>query len=313
MRSNDLVRQPTVERAPQPDQTQGMVREAEASKARVLEMQGRTPTLLLNVDNFDQIESNHFMQTVIMDEDYLIVAAHVDEVLERRIRNGEFIDFACLLPQDRVQMQQDNRVELVNHNGHLSCAPVAETTAAAIGPFQKWEQAFCVFSNIYTRQFPQRVAELIQYNHVIHTAAITYAWNNVYAYDIDFRSHMARHPQRYWNVILQQAWNLRLKDRQDSDRRGGSGYNSGKKCDICWMYNRGKCTYGDRCKFDHKCGICGKYRHRAHICHRGSRDWDKDANKKYDKFDRNDRRDRHRKDRDYTQGGGNAVKVGGHK
>ena len=26
---------------------------------------------------------------------------------------------------------------------------------------------------------------------------------------------MARHPQRSWSVILQQAWNLRLKDRHD--------------------------------------------------------------------------------------------------
>ena len=123
VRNVSLVRQPAVMRAAErtpPDQTQGIVCEVEASKARVLEMQGR-PASILNVDNSEQFESTHFMQTAIMDEDYLIVAAHVDKVLERRIRNGEFIDFARLLPRDRVQMQQDNRVELVNHNGHLSC------------------------------------------------------------------------------------------------------------------------------------------------------------------------------------------------
>ena len=128
-------------------------------------------------------------------------------------------------------------------------------------------------------------------------------------YDIDFRLH--RHLQRSWNVILQQAWNLRLKDRQDSDRRGGgSDYPSGKKHDICWMFNRGKCTYGDRCKFDHKCRICGKFGHGAHICRRGGGDWDKDATKKIDKYDRRDRKDR---DRDYAQAGSGVAKVGGQK
>ena len=125
--------------------------------------------------------------------DYLIVAAHVDENLERRIRNGEFIDFSRLLPRDRVLMQQDNRIELINRDGHLSCAPISDGGSAFnITSFHRWEQAFRVLSNIYTRQYPHRAAELIQYNHVIHTASMTYSWNNVYAYDIDFRLHMSK-------------------------------------------------------------------------------------------------------------------------
>ena len=164
---------------------------------------------------------NQFMRMAIMDEDYLIVTAHVDESMERRIRNGDYIDFARLIPRDRVQMQQDNRIELINMNGHLSCTPVLDNVVGNISSFARWEQAFRVYSNIYTRQFPQRASELIQYNHVIHTTAMTYAWNNVYAYNINFRLHMSRHPQRSWSVILQQAWNLRLKDRhrEDVDRR----------------------------------------------------------------------------------------------
>ena len=161
---------------------------------------------------------NQFMRTTIMDEDYLIVAAHVDECLECQIRNGEFVDFTRLLRRHHVQMQQDNRIELVNVNGHLSCTAMSANSSNnefSISSFARWEQAYRVFSNIHMRQFPQRAAELIQYNHVIHTAAMTYAWNNVYAYDIDFRLHMARNPQRSWSVILQQVWNLRLKDRND--------------------------------------------------------------------------------------------------
>ena len=145
-----------------------------------------------------------------MDEDYLTVTAHVDEGLECRIRSGEFVDFAWLLSRDWVQMQQDNRIELINQNRHLSCAPVSMNSAGSgsdflINSFAHWEQAFRVCSNIYTRQYPHPASELIQCNHVIHTASLTYTWSNIYAYKINFRLHMVRHPQRSWSMILQQA------------------------------------------------------------------------------------------------------------
>ena len=203
------------------------------------------------------------MRTAIMDEDYLIVAAHVDEGLERQVRNGEYIDFARLLPRHHVQMQQDNRIQLINQDGQLSCTPASSINSGdlIINSFARWEQAFRVFSNIYTRQFLHRAAKLIQYNHVIHTASLTFSWGNVYTYDIDFRLHMARHPLRSWLVILQQAWNLRLKDRHEGggDRRSSFGMGSGKKKDICFRFNAGKCSYSSRCKFDHRCAICNKW------------------------------------------------------
>ena len=331
-RPNIPPEQPSME-----EEVSKMIREAEANKAsRIVDPQGMSRFLgqpqevseRVNERNVDQANltqmdgfnsgqpgnmvlfaPNQFVRTAMMDEDYLIVAAHVDESLERRIRNGEYIDFARLLPRDRVQMQQDNRIELINQNGHLSCTTVSNNGSHgefSIGSFARWEQAFRVFSNIYTRQYPQRAAELIQYNHVIHTASMSYHWSNVYAYDIDFRLHMSRHPQRSWSVILQQAWNLRLKDRhENNDRRlcghassGGSG-SSSKRKDICFRFNVGKCTYGARCKFDHRCGICGKLGHGAHNCRRVN-DWPHDKHdKKYDWKDQGDRK----RDRDHRPPG----------
>ena len=52
---------------------------------------------------------------------------------------------------------------------------------------------------------PQRAAELIQYGNDIHTASMTYTWNNVYLYDKEFQLHIARHPMRSWGVMLQHA------------------------------------------------------------------------------------------------------------
>ena len=74
-----------------------------------------------------------------------------------------------------------------------------------------------MYSNILTAKFPSKASELLQYNHVIHTASVTYHWENVYAYDREFRQHISRHPARSWVVILQQAWTMLLKDRLCSD------------------------------------------------------------------------------------------------
>ena len=130
-----------------------------------------------------------------------------------------------------------------------------------------------VGKTIYTRRYPERATELIQYNHIIHTAALTYVWENVYLYDRDFRLHLSRYPHRSWSVILQQAWTMRLKDRNrnkgnSGNKNGGGSSRSKKGRDICWRYNTGRCTFGTSCKFDHHCAICNKFGHGAHICHK---------------------------------------------
>ena len=56
-------------------------------------------------------------------------------------------------------------------------------------------EAFRIFSDVYTRAFPDRAAELIQYNHVIHSISLSYTWENVYSYDKEFRMHLSKHPE----------------------------------------------------------------------------------------------------------------------
>ena len=114
----------------------------------------------------------------MVDGNYLVVGNYVDEGIRQRIEDGEYIDFARLLPSDHLAIEEDNRMEIVNRNGKT------------------------YFSNIYTRRYPGRASELIQYNHIIHTAALLYTWDNVYMYDRDFRLHISRYPHRSWAVIL---------------------------------------------------------------------------------------------------------------
>ena len=142
--------------------------------------------------------------------------------------------------------------------------------------YYKWEQVFRVYSNILTSRLPGKSTELIQYNHTIHTASVSYIWENVYAYDREFRQHIGRYPTRPWNVILQQAWTMLLKDRLKNEntyfQRGhfnSGGKQSKKDTEPCRSFNKGRCTFGLSCRYDHRCSVekCGKFGHGAHICH----------------------------------------------
>ena len=123
--------------------------------------------------------------------------------------NGEYVDFARLLPRDRLATVDNQRMELVNHNGHAYYVPAIDRDSNnSITSFNRWELAFRVFCDVYLRHHPARTAELIQYNHIIQVASLTYQWDNVYRYDREFHLHIAQNPGQSWGIILQQAWSV---------------------------------------------------------------------------------------------------------
>ena len=284
------------------DRAEQIICQSEAMKAKILPVPGKDRNLFPQQVNFDL--ENDFIHSAMVDEDYQVVAAHVDESLMRNIKLGEYIDFARLLPTDRILAEDNSRLEIVNKDGRTYFVPANSKELGSISSFFKWEQAFRVFSNIYTAKYPQKAVELIQYNHLINMASMTFTWENVYMYDKDYRMHLSRHPYRSWAIILQQAWTVRLKDRLRTNNGNGAGFTSGRngskgRKDICWRYNNGKCTYGSTCKFDHKCSVCLHFGHGMYNCRRangGSKtesQRDKYYNKHHDREDRNRKWDKH--------------------
>ena len=240
-----------------------MIRNAEKSKARIFAAPGK---------DYKQIVS----PTAIVDKGYIVVSAHLDENMIRNISCGEYVDFGKLIPHDRVMDQDDDRYEMIVKNGKTFWVPASNSQSVNIGSFSRWEQAYHVFSNIYCKANPSRAAELIEYNHIIHTAALTFVWDNVYMYDKEFRLHMLKFPHRSWAMILQQAWTLRLKDRLSigfNHSNNASGvHGQGKISEPCRRFNRGKCNFGTSCKYDHKCSYCFKFGHGAVNCRKAMSD-----------------------------------------
>ena len=77
-------------------------------------------TLVERTGNQEIGQGNQGLMHYEMDESYLVVGNYIEEGLRSRIENGEYVDFARLLPRDR-----DNRMELVNKNGHTYFVPAS--------------------------------------------------------------------------------------------------------------------------------------------------------------------------------------------
>ena len=237
-----------------------LIREAEKSKARMHEVPGKLPQFI-NKDHA-------FIHSALVDQNYLTVASHISKSLKEKIQGFEYVDFSKLLPRDKVIDEDDDRMTWVNKGGFPMMVPASDREATgAITSITKWDQAFRVYSDILTTRHPNKINELLQYSHVISTAAQSYTWTNVYSYDRAFRIHISEYPARSWGVILQQAWNMRLVDK--IKKEGGGTYTQGtgsNKQDHCRRFQRGKCTYGLNCIYEHRCTICKKWGHGAHIC-----------------------------------------------
>ena len=70
--------------------------------------------------------------------------AHVNAVTLNKILSGDYVDFAKLLPRDKVLQEEDQRLEVMVRGGHTYWVPASDRENVVISGFSKWEQAFRV-------------------------------------------------------------------------------------------------------------------------------------------------------------------------
>ena len=156
----------------------------------------------LNKDGFEGDRPHYnldinkeYVHSAMVDESYQLVASHLDQGVISKIIDHEYVDFGRLVPKDRVMTADDSRYEMIICDGKTYWIPASNNEATSISNYNRWEQAFRVYSDIYMRAHPHRASELVQYSHIIHTAAQTYTWDNVYMYDKDFRLQFSQAPE----------------------------------------------------------------------------------------------------------------------
>ena len=109
---------------------------------------------------------SNFEFITLMDQDYSLVGNHLDDQTCQKIIRGDHVDFCRLLPKERISHEdKGSKMELVIKNGKTFWSLVSDSVA--ITSFGRWEQAFRIYSNIYTKAHPQKSTQLIQYNHVM--------------------------------------------------------------------------------------------------------------------------------------------------
>ena len=159
-----------------------MVRDAERSKARLLEVPSE-------YDHLASLQLNISM----MDQDYQMLDSHVEDQLKKKILCFKYVDLSKLLMRNKGSgvRETEQRLEIINRNGMMYFSPVSDRDAVNISSYNKWEKAFRVYSNILTTKYPEKAPELLQYGHIIQTASVSYVWDNVYAYNREFRHHIS--------------------------------------------------------------------------------------------------------------------------
>ena len=95
------------------------------------------------------------LHSVITDEGYLQVAAHIEHNLCEKILRFEYVDFSKFLPHDRLIQQDDHRLAFINKDGVPYLVPAGDTSKdTQISGYVGWDQAFRVYSEIITSKYP---------------------------------------------------------------------------------------------------------------------------------------------------------------
>ena len=79
-----------------------MIREVDSTKSCMVAAKGTYGTAFQD-----------FLKTAYVDEKYMLMGSHLDENICKKIINHEYVDFAKLLPRDRVGLEEDQCMELV--------------------------------------------------------------------------------------------------------------------------------------------------------------------------------------------------------
>ena len=194
--------------------------------------------------------------------------AHVPLQLRTQIQHHVFVDYHKLLADPMLPFKSTAFV--LQKNSETGIPEWQETTTTKeIPSYEVWARAFRTYAAIYLMAHPQRSVELLKYQALIHTASLRYEWNSVLAYDFYFRQSMAKDPSKSWGMTDTQLYTdcFTKKGLPKVDKVSHS-HTPQKFQQPCYDFNKGSCKW-KKCRYQHKCSVCGKPTHPAMKCCQG--------------------------------------------
>lgn len=151
-----------------------------------------------------------------------------------------------------------------------------DTPEKRFGPLQ-WSKGFTRYALIRGEDEPWLYREMMIYLNIVNTMAADNSWTLALEYDRNFRQNrgapsvvksellLKEYPwgKTHLKSYMDAALALQLKKiaptKRRSEEQGGASGSSGEKRffqgnqqeKICINYTRGRCSYGDRCKYKH--------------------------------------------------------------
>ena len=209
-----------------------------------------------------------------------ILAKHVPDNIKRGIWANKYVDFHYLVESDPTE---EVVYQFVASSSNAVTLKPAKPKSK-LDCWAAWNKAFCMFTEIYCMKYPDRSIKLLQYSGHLNNLARKFPFNQVYAYDKEFRAELEWFSERPWDQIDLQLWSLTLHGihtmphqgnlqqyhfKRQQQQQQGWKTQQGKSPDNqyrnCFDHNRGGCNHPS-CIFPHVCGRCGSPAHTTQFC-----------------------------------------------
>lgn len=192
------------------------------------------------------------------------VSTHTPMKIKERVWAGEFIEFALLLKSAREIDNEITGGELTVREGQLS---VTHKKLPAIKNIDNWTTAFTIFASIILEKWPNKGLELFKYLSTVRMAAKRGYFEGWVSYDEQYRLRKVHMPTSSWSKVDYELWMLYVSTPSSGSSSNSAGFarssqiyvkgqEQGHKLVTCKFFNNGRCQYGFKCKFAHKCSKC---------------------------------------------------------
>ena len=127
------------------------------------------------------------------------LASHLTKTMTTAITNGEYVDFATLLPISCLLEEARNSQLHLQVGAQGVTIPLPATSKCPkITSIEKWLDAFAIFSSVQVSIHLSRTATLIAYQQLIRDAARKFPGMAWYVYNVEFRRRASHNLSLNW-------------------------------------------------------------------------------------------------------------------
>ena len=201
------------------------------------------------------------------------LASHLTKTTSSAITNGEYVDFATLLPMTSLLTDTiHSHLNLKVGDQGLTIPLPSSSKRPKITSIDRWLDAFAIYFAVIVSVYPSRAADLIAYQQLIRDAARKFPGMAWYVYDVEFRRRASHNLSAKWGERDVQLYLDTFTGLPKSGCRScGSTDHLSDTCplspsrsrdalaqsDLCYNFNKGRPCARIPCPYQHRCNQPG--------------------------------------------------------